>query len=73
MTTRRLLLPTKDTAMAETRIETDTMGEVEVPADGYWGAQTERSHRNFPIGYERMPVALVHAFGLQKKPLRSPT
>ncbi|MFO1129244.1 MAG: class II fumarate hydratase [Rhodospirillales bacterium] len=53
--------------MAETRIETDTMGEVEVPADGYWGAQTERSHRNFPIGYERMPVALVHAFGLQKK------
>ncbi|MFO1152173.1 MAG: class II fumarate hydratase [Rhodospirillales bacterium] len=51
----------------KTRVETDTMGAVEVPADRYWGAQTERSHRNFPIGHERMPIALIRAFGVQKK------
>ncbi|QNT69082.1 class II fumarate hydratase [Defluviicoccus vanus] len=49
------------------RTETDSMGAVEVPADRYWGAQTERSRQNFPIGGERMPPALIHAFGLQKK------
>ncbi|HXP72691.1 MAG TPA: class II fumarate hydratase [Stellaceae bacterium] len=49
------------------RVERDTMGAVEVPADRYWGAQTERSLENFPIGTERMPLALIHAFGLQKK------
>ncbi|MDR2548700.1 MAG: class II fumarate hydratase [Desulfobulbus sp.] len=42
------------------RIEHDTMGEIEVPADRLWGAQTERSRRNFHIGEERMPLALVH-------------
>ena len=50
-----------------TRLERDTMGAIEVPADRYWGAQTERSLENFPIGTERMPLALIHAFGLQKK------
>ena len=42
------------------------MGAVEVPAESYWGAQTQRSLTNFPIGDERMPVALVRAFGIQK-------
>ena len=51
----------------DTRIESDTMGEVEVPADKYWGAQTQRSLENFPIGDERMPLVLVRAFGIQKQ------
>src|SRR5579859_2658970 len=49
------------------RIETDTMGEVAVPSDRYWGAQTQRSLQNFKIGGERMPRPLVRALGLQKK------
>jgi fumarate hydratase, class II len=49
------------------RLERDTMGAVEVPADRYWGAQTERSLENFPIGTERMPAPLIRAFGIQKK------
>ena len=49
-----------------TRREADTMGTVEVPADRYWGAQTQRSLENFRIGGERMPVALIRALGLQK-------
>ncbi len=52
---------------AKTRSETDSMGAIEVPADRYWGAQTERSLENFRIGGERMPGALVTALGLQKK------
>ena len=48
------------------RIESDTMGAVEVPADRLWGAQTQRSLANFPIGDERMPAPLVHALGLVK-------
>src|SRR5262245_20737439 len=48
------------------RIETDSMGPVEVPDDRLWGAQTERSRRNFTIGGERMPPEIVHAMGLQK-------
>jgi fumarate hydratase class II len=52
---------------AKTRVETDTMGAVEVPADRYWGAQTERSLHNFRIGGERMPAPLVRALGIQKK------
>jgi fumarate hydratase class II len=51
----------------KTRIETDTMGEVEVPADKYWGAQTQRSFENFKIGTEKMPLPLVRALGVQKK------
>src|ERR1700761_4295024 len=50
-----------------TRIETDTMGEVPVAADRYWGAQTQRSLQNFKIGGERMPQPLIRALGLQKK------
>ena len=50
-----------------TRTEIDTMGAVEVPADRYWGAQTQRSLENFEIGGQRMPLALVRAFGLQKR------
>ena len=53
--------------MTATRTETDSLGPIEVPADRYWGAQTERSRRNFPIGGERMPDVLVRAFGLQKQ------
>ena len=51
----------------EVRIESDSMGEVEVPADRYYGAQTQRSLANFPIGDERMPLPLVRAFGIQKQ------
>jgi fumarate hydratase class II len=53
--------------MSRTRTETDSLGPVEVPADRYWGAQTERSRQNFPIGGERMPEVLIRAFGLQKQ------
>ncbi|MBQ9565210.1 MAG: class II fumarate hydratase, partial [Synergistaceae bacterium] len=50
------------------RIEHDSMGEVRVSADRYWGAQTERSRRNFQIGVgiEAMPGEIIHAFGLLK-------
>jgi fumarate hydratase class II len=53
----------------EYRIEHDSMGEVSVPADKYWGAQTQRSHGNFPIGVgiETMPREITHAFGILKK------
>jgi fumarate hydratase class II len=53
--------------MAATRQETDTFGAIDVPADRYWGAQTERSRNNFRIGTERMPLPLVHALGLVKR------
>ncbi|NIA68578.1 class II fumarate hydratase [Pelagibius litoralis] len=52
--------------MTDTRIETDSMGEIAVPADRYWGAQTQRSLTNFKIGGEKMPPALVEALGIQK-------
>ena len=55
------------TGDGKTRIERDSLGEVPVPADRYWGAQTQRSKELFAIGTERMPDALIHAFGLQKK------
>lgn len=57
----------QDIQANNTRIETDSLGEVAVPADKYWGAQTQRSLQNFDIGTEKMPAALVRAFGLQKK------
>ncbi|WP_193183117.1 class II fumarate hydratase [Nisaea sediminum] len=53
--------------MTDTRVEMDTMGEMSVPADRYWGAQTQRSLQNFKIGGERMPTALIRAFAIQKK------
>ena len=51
------------------RVEHDSMGEVRVPEDKYWGAQTQRSHENFPIGVgiETMPREIIHAFGILKK------
>ena len=52
--------------MADVRIETDSMGEVEVTSDRYWGAQTQRSLENFKIGGERMPRAMIRAMGIVK-------
>jgi fumarate hydratase, class II len=50
-----------------TRRETDSLGSIEVPADRYWGAQTQRSLHHFSIGEDRMPVEIVRAFGILKK------
>jgi fumarate hydratase class II len=50
-----------------TRIESDSMGNIEVPADRLWGAQTERSHENFKIGDDRMPLPMVHALAHVKR------
>ena len=51
----------------EYRIEHDSMGEMRVPADSYWGAQTQRSYQNFQIGTEKMPVEIIRAFAVLKK------
>ena len=53
--------------MTETRTETDSFGPIDVPADRYWGAQTQRSLKNFPIGWERQPLSLIRALGLIKQ------
>ena len=53
--------------MAEFRTEHDSMGEIAVPKEALWGAQTQRSLENFPIGGEKMPEQIIHAFGLLKK------
>ncbi len=53
--------------MAKTRIETDTFGPIEVPADKYWGAQTQRSLQNFRIGEDRMPLPLIRALAIVKR------
>jgi fumarate hydratase class II len=53
--------------MSATRIETDTFGEIEVPADRYWGAQAQRSLGNFKIGEERQPAPIVRAMGIVKR------
>ncbi len=50
-----------------TRTESDSFGAIEVPAEAYWGAQTQRSIGNFPIGYQRMPLPLIHALGRVKQ------
>ncbi len=52
--------------MTSTRTETDSFGPLDVPADKYWGAQTQRSLMNFPIGWERQPIAIVRALGVIK-------
>ncbi|HLQ96871.1 MAG TPA: class II fumarate hydratase [Pseudogracilibacillus sp.] len=49
------------------RIEKDTLGEIKVPADKYWGAQTQRSKQNFPIGNEQMPLEIIKGFAITKK------
>ncbi len=54
-------------ASPKTRVESDSMGQIEVPADRYWGAQTQRSLSHFSIGEDRMPVEIVQAFGVIKK------
>ena len=55
--------------LTEFRTERDSMGEIQVPADKYWGAQTERSRRNFPAGagHETMPEEILRAFAILKK------
>ncbi len=53
--------------MSDTRTETDSFGPLEVPSDKYWGAQTQRSIMNFPIGWEKQPVAIVRALGVIKQ------
>src|SRR5438270_13090389 len=54
-------------AKNKARIETDSMGEIEVRADRYWGAQTERSLLHFNIGFDVMPREMIRAFGILKK------
>ncbi|MFV0491320.1 MAG: class II fumarate hydratase [Pseudorhodobacter sp.] len=54
-------------ATTETRTETDSFGPLEVPADKYWGAQTQRSIMNFPIGWEKQPVPIIRALGVIKR------
>lgn len=53
--------------MSSTRTETDSFGPIDVPAGRYWGAQTERSLRNFKIGAEKQPLPLIHALGIIKQ------
>ena len=53
--------------MTEFRIEKDTMGEIKVPKDKFWGAQTQRSKENFKIGSEKMPKEVVNAFAILKR------
>ena len=53
--------------MTDTRVETDSFGPIEVPADRYWGAQTQRSLQNFKIGWEKQPAPIVRALGVIKR------
>src|SRR5258707_14709628 len=57
---------TETSGNKSTRSETDSFGPIDVPADRYWGAQTERSRQNFKIGQDRMPIAIAHALGIVK-------
>src|SRR5436305_9545554 len=63
----RMLPANEGPIMAKTRVETDTFGPIEVPADKYWGAQTQRSLQNFRIGEERMPLPLIRALAIVKR------
>lgn len=58
--------PPRSPQRQPTRVETDSFGPIDVAADRYWGAQTERSRRNFRIGADRMPLPIVHALGIVK-------
>jgi len=60
-------MPTTAEPVTHTRIESDSMGKIEVPANVYWGAQTQRSLLHFNIGRDTMPPELIHAFGTLKK------
>ena len=53
--------------MTKNRIETDSIGQIEVPSDKLWGAQTQRSLEYFPIGEDKMPKDFIKAFAIQKK------
>ena len=68
-TCRVRLLQSVKRSFASSRVESDAIGEIEVPSDKYWGAQTQRSLVNFPIGgeRERMPTPVIKAFGVVKK------
>src|SRR4051794_18378470 len=57
----------KDRPMTATRTETDTFGPIEVAADRYWGAQTQRSLQNFKIGWEKQPIPVIRALGVVKR------
>jgi fumarate hydratase, class II len=61
-----MLRSTPSARSGSTRIETDSFGPIEVPSDRYWGAQTERSRRNFRIGHDLMPIEIVRALALVK-------
>src|SRR5882762_7133854 len=58
--------PAPSSRSQSTRSETDSFGPIDVPADRYWGAQTERSRQNFRIGQDRMPIPIIHALGIVK-------
>src|SRR6266513_2010871 len=58
---------TSETTSMSTRIETDSMGEIEVPTSAYWGAQTQRSLKHFAIGFDVMPREMIRALGILKK------
>jgi len=66
-TVRRRLGRGADQVMSNIRIESDSFGELEVPSNKYWGAQTQRSLINFPIGWEKQPIALVRGLGAVKQ------
>src|SRR5699024_4949573 len=57
----------KEEIRMDYRIEKDTLGEIKVPADKYWGAQTQRSKPNFPIGNEQMPLEIIKGLAITKK------
>src|SRR5262249_37895818 len=59
-------MPLQETPMSEFRIEKDSMGDVQVPAQAYYGAQTQRAVENFPISGQPLPPRLIHALGLVK-------
>src|SRR6185503_5470808 len=59
--------PPAKTASQKIRTESDAFGPLEIAADALWGAQTERSRNNFRIGTERMPLPIIHAFGIIKR------
>jgi len=63
----RTRAPQSTDTMTKTRMGADTFGPIAVPADRYWGAQTERSRQNFRIGTERMPIALIRALAIVKR------
>jgi fumarate hydratase, class II len=66
MRARLMTESSRSTRSRSTRVETDSFGPIEVPADRYWGAQTERSRQNFRIGQDRMPIAIIRALGIVK-------